>query len=210
MKQGKFVTIEGLEGAGKSTQIENLQEYLRSKQIDFILTREPGGTLYAEKIRKLLLEITDESLDPIAELLLIFAARAQHLEKLIKPTLASGTWVVCDRFTDATYAYQGGGRSLGTDAVAKLEDFVQGAMRPDLTILLDLEPEIGLARATERGELDRFETEQLDFFNRVRAAYHQRVKERPDSYIVVDSSGDIDSVRGRLIEQFDTWCRGAQ
>ncbi len=205
MSRGKFITIEGLEGVGKSTQIENLQEFLRSNNIEFVMTREPGGTLYAEKIRNLLLEITDETLDPIAELLMIFAARAQHLEKLIKPTLEAGTWVICDRFTDATYAYQGGGRDLGTDSVARLESFVQGTMRPDLTILLDLDPEIGLQRASERGELDRFESEQIDFFKRVREVYHQRTQERPDQYIVVDSSGSIETVRDRLVAQFGDW-----
>ena len=205
MKQGRFITIEGLEGVGKSTQIENLQGYLRSKNINYVLTREPGGTLYAEKIRNLLLEITDETLEPIAELLMIFAARAQHLEKLIKPTLASGTWVICDRFTDATYAYQGGGRELGTDRVALLEDFVQGSMRPDLTIFLDLNPEIGLARASKRGDLDRFEQEKLDFFKRVREVYQRRIEERPERYIVIDSSGSIDTVHERLIQQFDAW-----
>lgn len=205
MARGKFITIEGLEGAGKGTQIENLQDYLRSKGVEFVLTREPGGTLYAEKIRNLLLEITDETLDPVAELLMIFAARAQHLEKLIKPTLDNGTWVICDRFTDATYAYQGGGRDLGTDSVARLEDFVQGSMRPDLTILLDIDPETGLQRASERGELDRFETEQIEFFKRVRDVYHERTKARPDQYLVVDSSGSIEEVRERLVSQFAAW-----
>lgn len=205
MTRGKFITIEGLEGVGKSTQIESLQDFLQSKKVDYVLTREPGGTLYAEKIRKLLLEITDETLDPVAELLMIFAARAQHLEKLIKPTLESGTWIVCDRFTDATYAYQGGGRNLDTDSIAKLESFVQGSLRPDLTILLDLDPAIGLQRASERGELDRFESEQLDFFKRVRNIYHQRVAEQPDRYIIVDSSGSIDTVRDRMLDQFSIW-----
>lgn len=205
MMPGKFITIEGLEGVGKSTQIESLQDFLQNKGVDYVLTREPGGTLYAEKIRNLLLEINDETLDPVAELLMIFAARAQHLEKLIKPTLESGTWVVCDRFTDATYAYQGGGRELGTESIAQLENFVQGNLRPDLTILLDLDPEIGLQRATERGELDRFETEQLDFFKRVRSIYHARAGERPERYLIVDSSGSIDTVRKRLIDQFNSW-----
>jgi len=205
MTAGKFITIEGLEGVGKSTQIETLESFLQEQGIDYVLTREPGGTLYAEKIRNLLLEITDETLDPVAELLMIFAARAQHLEKLIKPTLESGTWVICDRFTDATYAYQGGGRDLGTDSVAKLEDFVQGTMRPDLTILLDLDPEIGLQRASERGELDRFEKEQIDFFRRVRQVYHQRAEERPDLYLVVDSSGSIEEVGERLLSTFGSW-----
>jgi len=205
MTRGKFITVEGLEGVGKSTQIESLQNFLQNKGIAYVLTREPGGTLYAEKIRNLLLEITEETLDPVAELLMIFAARAQHLEKLIKPTLESGTWVLCDRFTDATYAYQGGGRELGTESIATLEQFVQGSLRPDLTILLDLDPEIGLQRASERGDLDRFETEQLDFFKRVRKIYHERVDERPDRYLIVDSSGSIDTVRKRLVDQFNAW-----
>ncbi|MFN3165196.1 MAG: dTMP kinase [Pseudohongiellaceae bacterium] len=208
MKQGKFITIEGVEGVGKSTQLEFLQEHLRSLNIDFILTREPGGTFYSEQIRNVLLKINEESLDPVAELLLIFAARAQHLGKLIKPTLAKGTWVICDRFTDATYAYQGAGRNLGRELVAQLETLVQGELRPDLTLILDLDPEIGLQRATERGELDRFETEQLDFFNRVRAAYLELAASASERYRVINAGRDVAAVRSELVASVDDWLKG--
>ena len=203
--QGKFITIEGVEGVGKSTQLEFLQEHLHSLGINFILTREPGGTVYSEKIRNLLLEINDESLDPVAELLLIFAARAQHLNTLIKPTLAQGIWVICDRFTDATYAYQGAGRDLGQNLVARLESLVQGELRPDLTLILDLDPETGLQRATERGELDRFETEHLDFFNRVRDCYLALAANASERYRVIDAGKEVAAVRAELITQVNDW-----
>ncbi|MCI5107356.1 MAG: dTMP kinase [Pseudomonadales bacterium] len=203
--KGKFITIEGVEGVGKSTQIESLQQFLRQRNIDFDLSREPGGTFYAEKIRQVLLEINEENLDPRAELLLIFAARAQHLSERIIPALDSGQWVLCDRFTDATYAYQGGGRELGSHMVEQLETLVQGALRPDLTIILDLDPEIGLERARDRADLDRFEREELEFFKRVRGVYLQRAKEFPQRYLVIDAAGNIESVRDKLLSGFAAW-----
>ncbi len=203
--KGKFITIEGVEGVGKSTQIESLQEFLRQRNIDFDLSREPGGTFYAEKIREVLLEINEENLDPRAELLLIFAARAQHLSERIVPALDSGQWVLCDRFTDATYAYQGGGRELGSSMVEQLETLVQGTLRPDLTIILDLDPEIGLERARDRADLDRFEREELEFFKRVRGVYLQRAKEFPQRYLVIDAAGNIESVRDKLLSGFAAW-----
>jgi dTMP kinase len=203
--KGKFITIEGVEGVGKSTQIESIQQFLRDRNISFDLSREPGGTFYAEKIRQVLLEINDENLDPTAELLLIFAARAQHLSNRIIPALDSGQWVLCDRFTDATYAYQGGGRELGSSKVEQLEILVQGALRPDLTIILDLDPEIGLERARDRADLDRFEREELEFFKRVRGVYLQRAQEFPQRYLVIDAAGSIDSVRDKLLRGFAEW-----
>ena len=160
MYKGKFITIEGSEGAGKSTNIRFIQDYLSEKKIDFISTREPGGTPIAEKIRDLLLDKANTSLCNDAELLLMFAARAQHLNELIIPALESGKWVLSDRFTDASYAYQGGGRGLSWEKIAQLEQFVQGNLRPDATILLDIPVEEGMQRVRDRGETDRFEQEQ--------------------------------------------------
>ena len=169
-----FITIEGGEGVGKSTNIATLEAWLQRHQIDYCLTREPGGTPLAERVRELLLGIEDELLSPAAELLLVFAARAQHLERVIKPALARGEWVLCDRFTDATYAYQGGGRGSPKAHIAALEQQVQAGLKPDYTLLLDAPVEVGLERADRRGELDRFETEQRAFFERVRNCYLER------------------------------------
>lgn len=205
--KGKFITIEGVEGVGKSTQIESLQQFLTENSIDFDLTREPGGTFYAEQIRQVLLGIHDEELDPSAELLLIFAARAQHLARRIKPALQSGQWVICDRFTDATYAYQGGGRELGMSAVEQLETLVQGSLRPDLTIILDMDPEIGLERARGRADLDRFEREELDFFKRVRAVYLERARRYPERYLLIDAAGSVDKVRSAMLDGFSEWMK---
>ena len=161
-EKAMFLTVEGAEGVGKSTHIETIKKFLDSRDIPHILTREPGGTPVAERIRELLLAVDeDETLCELSELLLVFAARAQHLERVVKPALAQGKWVICDRFTDATYAYQGGGRGLDVAIIASLESLVQGELKPDLTIILDLDPRIGIQRASERGELDRFEREQI-------------------------------------------------
>jgi len=169
--RGKFITIEGSEGSGKSTNIRYIQAYLKANNIDFIATREPGGTPISEKIRDLLLDKNNSLLCEDSELLLMFAARAQHLNELIIPALESGQWVVSDRFTDATYAYQGGGRGLSQEKIARLEQWVQGGLRPDATILLDIPVEQGMQRVRQRGETDRFEQEKLPFFNRIRDAY---------------------------------------
>ena len=158
----KFITIEGIEGVGKSTNIIAIKDFLDQQQIDYVLTREPGGTLLAEAIRDLLLKESNEDVDSITELLLMFGARSQHLAEVIRPALEQGRWVICDRFTDATYAYQGGGRGIDSGKIAVLENLVQGELRPDLTLILDLEPQLGLARASDRGQLDRFEKQQLD------------------------------------------------
>lgn len=208
---GLFITLEGPEGAGKSTNREYLAERLREQGIDVLLTREPGGTPLAERIRELLLDPSDEPMAADTELLLVFAARAQHLQQVIRPALAKGSVVLCDRFTDATYAYQGGGRGLSIERIAQLEQFVQGELRPDLTLIFDLPVEIGLARAAARGRLDRFEQEGRGFFEAVRQAYLQRAEQAPQRYRVLDAGqtlaqvqADIDVLLPSLLEA----CRG--
>jgi dTMP kinase len=208
---GLFITLEGPEGAGKSTNREYLAERLREQGIDVLLTREPGGTPLAERIRELLLDPSDEPMAADTELLLVFAARAQHLQQVIRPALARGCVVLCDRFTDATYAYQGGGRGLSVERIAQLEQFVQGELRPDLTLIFDLPVEIGLARAAARGRLDRFEQEGRGFFEAVREAYLQRAAQAPQRYRVLDAGqslaqvqADIDILLPSLLEA----CRG--
>ena len=199
--KGKFITVEGVEGVGKSTNIDTLKTLLEDSGIEFILTREPGGTELAEKIRDLLLDIREEPLGEMSELLLVFAARAQHLNQLIKPALSSGKWVICDRFTDATYAYQGGGRGLNKLVISDLETMVQQDLRPDITVLLDLDPEIGLQRAAARGALDRFEQEELSFFTRVREAYLERAEAEKERFIVIDAAQELESVKKDLLSQ---------
>ncbi len=195
----KFITIEGMEGAGKSTNLNYVIDFFQQRGIDFITTREPGGTEISEKIRHLLLEHHAETLAPLAELLLIFAARAQHIEKVIRPALAADQWVICDRFTDATYAYQGEGRELGGEKVEILERFVQQDLQPDLTIILDVPVELSAARVLSRGgERDRFELEGGDFFQRVRDAYHQRVELVPERYELIDASQPLVKVQAEL------------
>ena len=196
--RGLFITVEGGEGVGKSTNINFLEEHLQSQGVELVLTREPGGTPLAENIRNLLLQIDTEPVDQITELLLIFAARAQHLKLLIEPALASGKWVLCDRFTDATYAYQSGGRQIEARKVQMLEQLVQGEMRPDYTLLLDAPVELGMERARGRGELDRFEREQLDFFHRVRQTYLQLAQESSGRFRVIDASGSLEEVQQQL------------
>lgn len=198
VKPGLFITVEGVEGAGKSTQLSLILEKLESAGIEIISTREPGGTPFAESVRDLLLANREEQVDQITEMLLMFAARAQHLSQLIKPAIAEGKWVVCDRFTDATYAYQGGGRNLGFDLVSKLEQLVQGDFRPDKTFYLDLPVEQGMQRVVARGEKDRFEREELEFFEKVRNAYLRLVESNPDRYVVIDASKTLEEVQQDL------------
>tara|TARA_Y100000782_G_C10172994_1_gene260693 strand:- start:992 stop:1624 length:633 start_codon:yes stop_codon:yes gene_type:complete len=195
---GLFITLEGPEGAGKSTNREYLAQRLREHSLDVVLTREPGGTPLAERIRELLLAPADEPMNSDTELLLVFAARAQHLAQVIRPALARGAVVLCDRFTDATYAYQGGGRGLPTSRIEQLECFVQGEMRPDLTLIFDLPVEIGLSRAAARGRLDRFEQEGLDFFEAVRSAYLNRAQQDRQRYRVVDAGQSLAAVQQSL------------
>ncbi len=195
---GCFITIEGVEGVGKTTNIQFIAEFLRSRQLQLLLTREPGGTPIAEQIRDLLLTKSDEPLNDDAELLLVFAARAQHLAQVIKPALARGEWVVCDRFTDATYAYQGGGRGFSMPHIAQLEQWVQQDLRPDITLLLDLPVEVGLARAKQRSDPDRFESERTEFFERVRDTYLERARQFPDQYRIIDASRTLPEVQEQL------------
>lgn len=196
--RGRFITVEGVEGAGKSTQLAFLKEFLEGRGHVPLMTREPGGTGLAEQIRGLLLAPRDEGMTPDAELLLVFAARADHLARRIKPALEQGRWVVSDRFTDATFAYQGGGRGIDVDRITALESWVQGGLRPDRVIVLDLAPDVAARRVAERGEPDRFESEALEFFLRVRGVYLDRARQFPDRYRVVDAAGSPGQVRRRV------------
>lgn len=195
---GLFITLEGPEGAGKSTNRDYLAKCLCARGIEVLLTREPGGTPLAERIRELLLAPCDEAMSADTELLLMFAARAQHLDMVIRPALKRGLVVLCDRFTDATYAYQGGGRGLSFERIALLEDFVQGELRPDLTLVFDLPVEIGLSRAAARGKLDRFEQEGREFFQAVRNTYLQRAQAAPARYRVIDAGQPLAQVQQAL------------
>ena len=196
-----FLTVEGVEGVGKSTHIETIKNFLDERDTPCILTREPGGTPVAERIRELLLAVhEDEALCELSELLLVFAARAQHLERVGNPALAQGKWVICDRFTDATYASQGGGRGLDVAIIAGLESLVQGELKPDLTIILDLDPRIGMRRASERGELDRFEREQIEFFDKVRRTYLDIAAADPQRCVVIDAASDLATVSADLLK----------
>lgn len=202
MTRGKFITIEGGEGVGKSTQIAALREAIAARVTEVIVTREPGGTPRAERIRQLLLATTDEPMPVASELLLMFAARSTHIENVIRPALDRGAWVVCDRFTDASYAYQGGGRSVAHEHIAVLERFVQGDLRPDLTILLDAPVEVGAARASARnastGSSDRFEQEQRAFFERVRNVYLERARNEPNRFVIVDATAEREAVTSAI------------
>lgn len=201
--QGCFITVEGTEGVGKTTNIAWIKQCLLAHGIDALQTREPGGTDLAEQIRNLLLTSGDEKMSGLTELLLVFAARAQHLSQKILPTLEAGKWVLCDRFTDATYAYQGGGRQLNTQTISVLENLVQGDLRPDLVLVLDIDPESGLERARRRGEPDRFEQETLAFFNRVRAAYLERAKQDPSRYLIIDAGQPLEQVQQQIKSGLD-------
>jgi dTMP kinase len=202
---GRFITIEGGEGAGKSTAQAYLAERLAERGIAVLQTREPGGTPLAEAIRRTLLSTDGEHPVEMAELLLVFAARAQHLAKVIEPALAAGQWVICDRFTDATYAYQGAARGLSADLIAQLETLVQGERRPDAVVVMDLSPEVGMTRAKQRGELDRFEREKPAFYSQVRNAYLARAQADPDRYQVIDAEQSLESVRQALSNLVEGW-----
>jgi len=200
---GKFITLEGTEGVGKTTNLEYIKAALLERGIPLLVTREPGGTPLAEELRELLLAPREEQVDPKAELLMVFAARAQHLHQKILPALEAGSWVLSDRFTDATYAYQGYGRGLPLDVITDLEKIVQGSVRPDLTIILDIDVETGLARASARGALDRFEQEEMAFFERVRQGYQARAAADPSRYRVVNAGQDLNGVQadiGKIID----------
>jgi len=195
---GLFITLEGPEGAGKSTNRDYLAELLGSGGREVVLTREPGGTPLAERIREILLAPAAEPMAVDTELLLMFAARAQHLAQVVRPALARGALVLCDRFVDATYAYQGGGRGVPVERIATLEAFVLGDLQPDLTLVFDLPVEIGLARAARRGALDRFEQEQRAFFEAVRQTYLDRAQAVPARYRLIDASRSLAEVQAEL------------
>lgn len=184
-----LITLEGCEGVGKSTALTFIKNYFSEKKIECVFTREPGGTKIGEAIREILLRSTLENIFPETELLLMFAARAQHIAQIIKPALSAGKIVISDRFTDASFAYQGGGRKIAEDRIQILADFVQGSLQPDLTLLLDAPVEIGLSRMQKRGKKDRIEQESIDFFNRVRNAYLNRAKQFPKQFVIIDASG---------------------
>ncbi len=207
--RGKFITIEGGEGVGKTTNIEVLEKRLQHHGIDCCVTREPGGTELGELIRELLLQPQSVPPDAMTELLLIFAARAQHIATVIEPQLTAGTWVLCDRFTDATYAYQGGGRGLDFELIQQLEQLVQGELRPDLTFILDIDPEQGLARVKKRGPLDRFEQEEMEFFERVRATYTRRGQADPARCHIVDAARDLPKVQAEVAALIDRFVLGS-
>lgn len=202
---GRLITLEGLEGVGKSTNMEFIRRILQEADIDVDVTREPGGTPLAEKIRELVLDTADEALPDLCELLLIFAARSAHLENRIRPALDHGRWVLCDRFTDATYAYQGGGRGLPLEIIARLENLVQAGLQPDLTILLDTPVEIGLERIRERGGTDRFESQRLEFFQRAREVYLSRAQQEPERCVVVDASRPLAQVQNDLAKVIELY-----
>jgi len=193
--QGRFITVEGIEGVGKSTHIDHLAAILEKSGVHVLKTREPGGTPTAELIRDTVLGHAEEPIPDIAELLLMFASRSLLVENVIRPALNAGTWVVSDRFVDASRAYQGGGRGLSMDRINLLADWVLGDLRPDITILLDAPVEIGLARTGERGDPDRLDSERADFYARVRETYLSLADAEPDRFVVVDASGNLDEVR---------------
>lgn len=200
MDTGKFITIEGIEGVGKSSNIAHLTRAIEQRGHTVLTTREPGGTPMAERIRELVAEHGDEAMPDIAELLLVFASRALHVNNVILPALAAGTWVICDRFTDSSRAYQGGGRGLPQENINLLADWVHGDLRPDLTILLDAPVETGMNRAGLRGSPDRFEVEKSAFFARARETYLQLASAEPDRFVVVDATQDFAAVQQAIEE----------
>ena len=204
---GRFITIEGIEGVGKTTQVTRLAAALSVRGIEPVITREPGGTPLAEKIRDLVLHPREEPLPPTAELLLMFAARAVHLANHIEPHLHAGRWVLCDRFTDATYAYQGAGRGMDAAAIGALESLVQGTRRPDLTLLLDVPVAVGLERSRLRDvgkTRDRFERERAEFFERVRTGYLDRARAEPGRIAVIDAAQAVDQVTASITEVLES------
>ena len=198
MKRGVFITLEGGEGAGKSTNATWLADYLRSQGKTVLVTREPGGTEVAEAIREVLLSPGLPGMNADTELLLMFAARNEHLQSKILPALGQGTWVICDRFTDATYAYQGYGRGISLARIAELEHWVQGNLRPDYVILFDLDVATGMARAQARGRADRFEQEHVAFFERIRVGYQERAQQSPQRYPIINAAQSLEQVRQQL------------
>ena len=196
--RGRFITVEGIEGVGKSTNIAYLTRLLERRGIEVVTTREPGGTQAAERIRDLLLEHGNEDIPAVAELLLFFAARSLNLHNAVRPALASGRWVICDRFTDASRAYQGAGRGLDRERIDTLADWVQDGLEPDLTLLLDAPVAVGFGRASRRGHSDRMESEKSAFYERVRQAYLELARKEPGRIKVIDASGSLDAVQEQI------------
>jgi len=204
MRRGRFITVEGIEGVGKSSNIDTLVAHIESAGIEVLTTREPGGTPVAEEIRNLLMHHGDEAVPEIAELLLMFAARSFNVRNVIQPALEAGKWVVCDRFTDSSRAYQGGGRGLPMDIIDQLAEWVHGDVRPDLTLLLDAPVQVGMARANHRGSPDRIESEQHEFFERVRECYLNLAVREPGRFVVIDTARSLEEVQadvGRLAQR---------
>ena len=199
--QARFITLEGGEGVGKTTNLAFIERYLQSHGVEVVRTREPGGTPLGENVRSLLLDSVH--VDSRAELLLVFAARAQHIAEVIRPALEAGHWVISDRFTDASYAYQGGGRGIETAVIGFLERWVQQELQPDLTLLLDSPLDVGMARVRGRGNVDRFESEQLSFFEKVRQVYLDRAVAQPHRIKRVDASGFLEDVQAKLARHLD-------
>lgn len=203
----RFITVEGIEGAGKTTCLAFIEQYLHRSGKDLVVTREPGGTPLAEQIRSLLLDHRQQGMGADTETLLMFAARADHIARVIRPALAAGTWVLSDRFTEASYAYQGGGRGVPAQRLALIEEWVQGKLRPDLTLLLDLPVTLGLARAGRRSRPDRFESEQQAFFERVRAAYLEQARQHAERFRVIDASQGLSDVQAQIQSALDDFIR---
>jgi dTMP kinase len=199
MKRGKFITVEGIEGVGKSTNVEFLSTLIEENGYSVIRAREPGGTPMAERIRELLLEHNEEPMTGIAELLLFFAARSLHINNSIRPALEAGHWVVCDRFTDASRAYQGDGRGLNQEWINTLANWVEQNLKPDLTILLDAPAEVGMLRAKQRGATDRLEIEQIDFYTRVRDGYLALADAEPDRFTIIDACQSLNQIQSIIL-----------
>lgn len=202
MQRGRFITFEGIDGAGKSTQIDVIEATLKARGLEVIRTREPGGTPLGEVIRKELLSV---SMAPATETLLFFASRAEHIAQVIRPAIERGAWVLSDRFTDATYAYQVGGRGFPAHKVEELERWTQGELQPDRTVLFDIEPAVAAERVAKARNLDRFEKENLEFFTRVRNAYLTRAKQAPNRFLIVNSMQERETVSDILRKEFSTW-----
>jgi dTMP kinase len=204
MNNAKFITLEGIDGAGKSTQMSRIESYLTSRNVTYVMTREPGGTPLGEKLREILLH---QDMHPETEALLMFASRAEHLSGLIRPALQAGKWVISDRFTDASFAYQGGGRGIDYGRLAALEEWVQGEFQPDLTLLFDLPVEVARQRLMKNASLDRFEHERETFFERVRSAYLERASKFPERFVVIDSSLPPEEINVILDKTLLTICK---
>ena len=199
MKKGLFITLEGIEGAGKSTAVDFIEDFLTKEGHDVIKTREPGGTVIGEQIREILLKNENYTLTYDTELLLVFSARAQHIQEVILPALSSGKIILCDRFTDASYAYQGGGRGIDASRINLLEKWVQEDLRPNLTLLFDLDVSIGMQRTKKRSDADRFEREEINFFKKIRNTYLERAKNEPQRFRIINSASSLESVKEQII-----------